>query len=109
MNLMRSELIDQLTDTMLGLHTEQPTLVAIDGRSAAGKTTLADELAVHVRSTGRPVLRSSIDQAYQLTVLARKGGFFGIFVWARLRRQLKRRPLAELQRISEPNLPPGKH
>jgi uridine kinase len=61
MNLTRPELIDQLTAAILGLHTEEPTLVAIDGRSAAGKTTLADELAVHVRSTNRPALRSSID------------------------------------------------
>jgi len=61
MKMTRSELIDQLTDAVLGLHTEEPTLVAIDGRSAAGKTTLADELAVSVSNNGRPVLRSSID------------------------------------------------
>jgi uridine kinase len=57
----RSELVDQLTTAILGLHTEEPTLVAVDGRSAAGKTTLADELAETVTAKGRPVLRSSID------------------------------------------------
>jgi uridine kinase len=57
----RSELVDQLTTAVLELHTEEPTLVAIDGRSAAGKTTLADELAVRVSEKGRPVLRSSLD------------------------------------------------
>src|SRR5262249_45380280 len=46
---------------IIRLHTEEPTLVAIEGRSAAGKTTLADELAASVSKKGRPALRSSID------------------------------------------------
>src|SRR5215213_8805017 len=59
--LTRAELIDHLTAALLGLHTEELTLIAIDGRSAAGKTTLADELALSVRTQGRPVLCCSID------------------------------------------------
>src|ERR1035437_1519127 len=59
--MLRSELIDRLTNAITGLRQHEPTLVAIDGRSAAGKTTLADELAVSVSRTGRQVLRSSID------------------------------------------------
>lgn len=35
--------------------------VAIDGTDAAGKTTLADELATFLREAGFPVLRASID------------------------------------------------
>jgi len=34
---------------------------AIDGPDAAGKTTLADELAVALRERGRDVIRASID------------------------------------------------
>jgi len=35
--------------------------VAIDGRTAAGKTTLADELAVALRGLGRNAIRTGID------------------------------------------------
>ncbi|MEU1587488.1 uridylate kinase [Micromonospora sp. NPDC005710] len=38
-----------------------PTRVAIDGPPAAGKTTLADELAVVLRDRGRDVIRAAID------------------------------------------------
>src|SRR6266496_2644964 len=61
MKRARAELLDHLSAILLGLRTEKPKLVAIDGRSAAGKTTLADELALNVRMQGRPVLRCSID------------------------------------------------
>jgi uridine kinase len=59
--LTRSELLDYLAQTITRLHADEPTLVAIDGRSAAGKTTLADELAARVSEMGRPALRSSLD------------------------------------------------
>lgn len=59
--LERAELLDHLSAILLGLQADAPKLVAIDGRSAAGKTTLADELALNVRMQGRPVLRCSID------------------------------------------------
>ncbi len=59
--LTRAELLSQLTATLLGLRAQGPTLVAIDGRSAAGKTTFADDLAQSVRTHGRPTLRISID------------------------------------------------
>jgi len=57
----RTELLDHLAKAVTRLHTNEPTVVAIDGRSAAGKTTLADELAASVSEQGRLVLRSSID------------------------------------------------
>lgn len=38
-----------------------PVRVAVDGRTASGKTTLANELAGAVESTGRPVIRTSVD------------------------------------------------
>jgi uridine kinase len=57
----RSVLIRQLAAAILQLPAHEPTLVAIDGRSAAGKTTFADELAGWIGSHGRPILRSSLD------------------------------------------------
>lgn len=61
MKLTRSDLLDYLAEAVIRLHANEPTLVAIDGRSAAGKTTLADELAAKLSETGRPALRSSLD------------------------------------------------
>jgi uridine kinase len=57
----KAVLIDKLAITATQLHTSRPSLVAIDGRSAAGKTTLADELARRIAQKGRSTLRSSID------------------------------------------------
>ncbi|MBD0739302.1 cytidylate kinase family protein [Streptomyces sp. CBMA29] len=38
-----------------------PVRVAVDGPPAAGKTTLADELAVVLRARGREVIRATVD------------------------------------------------
>jgi uridine kinase len=35
--------------------------VAVDGRTASGKTTLADELAAAIRRVGKTVIRASVD------------------------------------------------
>ncbi len=40
---------------------DHPIRVAIDGRTASGKTTFADELTAVVARAGRPVIRTSID------------------------------------------------
>jgi uridine kinase len=54
--------VDWITSLDLG----HPTRVGLDGRSAAGKRTLADGLAEMVQSTtGRPVLRASIDDFHR--------------------------------------------
>jgi uridine kinase len=55
-------MLDEVADHLLALRLDHPTRVGIDGHSAAGKTTLADELAttLHVK-TARPVLRVMID------------------------------------------------
>jgi hypothetical protein len=59
----RSELLDLLAKRILAVGSEGPTKVAIDGMDAAGKTTLADELAAHpaLQSSGREMIRASID------------------------------------------------
>lgn len=48
--------------------------VAIDGVDAAGKTTLADELAHLVEGLGRPVIRASVDGFHNPAALRRKRG-----------------------------------
>jgi uridine kinase len=45
-----------------------PVRVAIDGRSAAGKSTLGDELVASVEQRGYTAIRASIDDFYQLWV-----------------------------------------
>ncbi len=58
----RQQVLGELADRILALRLDHPTRVGIDGHSAAGKTTLADELAVTLRGrTARPVLRVMID------------------------------------------------
>ncbi|MEV0569560.1 uridylate kinase [Dactylosporangium sp. NPDC050588] len=58
----RRQVVDGLADRILALRLEHPTRVGIDGHSAAGKTTLADEVAAALRGkTARPVLRVGAD------------------------------------------------
>ncbi|OZB91297.1 hypothetical protein [Paenibacillus sp. XY044] len=57
----RSAVITALANEIASLRLDHPTRVAVDGRSAAGKTTLSDELAEAVRELSRGVLRASID------------------------------------------------
>jgi len=57
----RPQVIAAIADSVVRLPAARPVRVGIDGRSAAGKTTLADELAVELRSRRRPCLRASID------------------------------------------------
>ena len=52
-------MLAELAALVLAVARPHPTRVAVDGFSAAGKTTLADELADVI--TGRPVIRVEID------------------------------------------------
>jgi uridine kinase len=62
MTTTRQQMLVGLADRILALRLDHPTRVGIDGHSAAGKTTLADELATILREkTARPVLRVMID------------------------------------------------
>ena len=59
---MRAQVLAELADRIIDVRVDHPTRVAIDGCSAAGKTTIADELAEVVRTrTTRSVIRVSID------------------------------------------------
>lgn len=57
----REELLHRLAEAVGSVAVAHPTRVAVDGPPAAGKTTLADELAVVLRDQGRDVIRATID------------------------------------------------
>lgn len=57
----RSRCLVALARLVLRVERPHPVRVAIDGPDAAGKTTLADELAPLIERSGRPVIRASMD------------------------------------------------
>lgn len=57
----RVEVLGQLTSLIAAITSPRPLRIAIDGRTASGKTTLAGELAGVLGKTGREVIRTSID------------------------------------------------
>lgn len=57
----RDELLDHLAEAVGSVTATHPTRVAVDGPPAAGKTTLADELATVLRERGRDVIRATVD------------------------------------------------
>jgi uridine kinase len=58
---IRRDVLLQLSAALAAVKTRHTLRVAIDGRSGAGKTTFADELAGAFIETGRRVIRTSID------------------------------------------------
>lgn len=64
MQRTRETVIASLAQAILSSRPSRPSRplrVAVDGRTASGKTTLADELSAVIRQIGRPVIRTSID------------------------------------------------
>ena len=61
MNPDRLLVLDDLAAKVGDISLGRPLRIAIDGRTAAGKTTLSDELAALIGKRGRPVIRTSID------------------------------------------------
>ena len=59
--MSRKQVLEQLADTVVAIERPHPVRVAIDGVDAAGKTTLANELATNIEERGRPVIRASTD------------------------------------------------
>jgi uridine kinase len=57
----RTVVLNDLAIRIARLQLARPIRVAIDGRTASGKTTLADELAELIEHSGREVIRTSID------------------------------------------------
>ena len=57
----RDAVLERLCASILALEISGPLRVAIDGRTASGKTIFADELAALVEARGRKPIRTSID------------------------------------------------
>jgi uridine kinase len=57
----RKAVLEQLCASILAVEIARPLRLAIDGRTASGKTTFADELAALVEARGRKPIRTSID------------------------------------------------
>jgi uridine kinase len=94
-NGTRGELLDLLAEAIESFNTAHPLRVAVDGPPAGGKTTLADELAVLLRTRGRKVIRASIDsflwpraQRYRRGVYSPEGCYYDSFDYDTLHRVL---------------------
>ncbi len=74
MTTPRQEIVAAIAQRIVGVRVPHPVRVAIDGVDAAGKTTLADELAEAVRHLGRPVIRASIDGFHNARAIRRRRG-----------------------------------
>jgi uridine kinase len=58
---VRTSSIEAIAHRVVALRQSHPTRVAVDGRTASGKTTFADELAAAIERLGRRTIRASID------------------------------------------------
>lgn len=93
--MTRAKVIEELANHILAIKRNHPVRVAIDGVDGAGKTTLADELAVPLQKDGREVIRASIDgfhrpevERYQRGEDSPKGYYLDSFDYGALRSAL---------------------
>src|SRR5579859_6808331 len=91
----RGELLDRLAGAIESAVTPHPLRVAVDGPPAAGKTTLADELALLLRTRGREVIRASTEsfhlpraQRYRHGEFSPEANYHDAFDYDALRRVL---------------------
>ena len=91
----RDELLSRLAEAVGSATITHPTRVAIDGPPAAGKTTLADELAVVLRAQSREVIRATAEsfhlpraQRYRRGEFSPEGCYHDSFDYDTLRRVL---------------------
>jgi uridine kinase len=91
----RGELLDRLAGAIESVITPHPLRVAVDGPPAAGKTTLADELALLLRTRGREVIRASTEgfhlpraQRYRRGEFSPEANYHDSFDYDTLRRVL---------------------
>jgi hypothetical protein len=99
--LGRGEAVAAIVDAIDAVSCSHPVRVAIDGSAAAGKTMLADELAISLRGRGRNVIRASIEgflrpriERYRRGPESAQGCYEDSFDYDRLRVELLR-PLGE--------------
>lgn len=57
----RAAVIRRLAELVVAIERPHPVRIGVDGFSAAGKSTLADELATTVAERGRTCLRAGLD------------------------------------------------
>ncbi|WP_244310639.1 hypothetical protein [Pseudovibrio ascidiaceicola] len=57
----RYNILNQLAQLLVEQNINSPIRVAIDGRTASGKTTFANQVASTIEKLGRPNIRASID------------------------------------------------
>ncbi len=72
--MKRKDIIVKLAEYLQSLTFLHPLRVGIDGVDAAGKTTLAGELAVVIKGAGREVIRASIDGFHNPEHIRRQQG-----------------------------------
>ncbi|MEJ2111635.1 MAG: hypothetical protein P8Z37_17345 [Acidobacteriota bacterium] len=72
--MRRSHAIQELMGMITGIHLDHPVRVGIDGVDCSGKTNLANELADSLKSTGRQVIRASIDGFHNPSSMRQKQG-----------------------------------
>lgn len=58
---LRRDVLDSVADELLHNYARGRVIVAVDGPTAAGKSTFADDLAEALRKKGHDVFRASID------------------------------------------------
>jgi uridine kinase len=71
---VRARLVADLADRICR-QSARRLRVAVDGRTGAGKTTFADELAAAIRRSNRPTLRASLDDFKKPWRDAREKGY----------------------------------
>jgi uridine kinase len=88
-------MLDTLAREVASVAVPHPVRVAVDGRPASGKTTLADELAERLRNQGAFVIRASIESfllpravRYRRGELSAAGNYYDSFDYARLKEVL---------------------
>jgi uridine kinase len=91
----RAELLDRLAGEIESAPASHPLRVAVDGPPAAGKTTLADELARLLGTRGRPVIRTCAEsfhrpraQRYRRGEFSAEANYHDSFDYDALRRVL---------------------
>ena len=97
----RGQAVAAIVDAIDGISCPHPVRVAIDGSAAAGKTMLADELAIALRGRGREVIRASVEgflrpriERYRRGPESARGCYEDSFDYDRLLAELLR-PLGE--------------
>jgi uridine kinase len=89
------DVLTEIAEILFSIKRPHPICVAIDGIDAAGKTTLADALAIRLRERGRSVSRASVDFfhnppeiRYQRGNLSPEGYFYDAFDYEALKSQV---------------------